>query len=190
MNATDSHSVVPQDRPVKSRHLTLGDRARLWLAVQRYSYWLELRGSPGKERRLLIKELRANLDEAARERGVTQALFGIGSPKQLAYETQPLDPRRPRWNLAGMWAVTVFALVTYSMILCGIAFVEGVEASGAFGRRIEAQIFPWFGTTFMAQVEADRGGLLVGMSHPWPQLVLPLLTFILVAQPWRLLRRG
>ncbi|MFC7492054.1 MULTISPECIES: hypothetical protein [unclassified Knoellia] len=74
------------------------DRLRIESAVLRYDFWLEMRGVRGRRRRALRSELRANLLEATSDVGVTRALFGIGSPKQLAYAAQPADPSRPRWS--------------------------------------------------------------------------------------------
>ena len=46
--------------------------------------------------------------------------------------------------------------------------------------------FPWFGTTFTVQ---SSPGTLEASISPWQLLVGPLLAFLVVAQPWRLLRR-
>ena len=78
----------------------------------------------------------------------------------------------------------------FGCVLTAIAFTSGVEASGATGREVSGAVFPWFGVDYTAQVDPGRsysagaggiGGYLLG---------LPLVTFVLVAQPWRLLRRG
>lgn len=72
------------------------DRLRIEATVLRYDYWLEMRGVRGRDRRDLRGELRANLHEASADVGTTRALFGIGSPKQLAHAAPDVHPSRPR----------------------------------------------------------------------------------------------
>lgn len=170
--------------------MTIIDRARIESAILRYDFWLEMRGVRGSRRRDLRRELRANLAEASTDVGTTRALFGIGSPKELAFGATETDPTRPRWSQAAMAAAGVFTVVLFGCVLTAIAFTSGVEASGPTGREVSGAVFPWFGVDYTAQVDPGRsysagaggiGGYLLG---------LPLLTFVLVAQPWRLLRRG
>lgn len=162
------------------------DRIRIENAVQTYDFWLELRGTRGKQRRAMRRELRTNLKDATADVGVTQALFNIGSPKQLAYEMTPEAQLRPRWSMGAMWATVTFGLVVFACLFTAFAFVAGVEASGVTGQTVHGFVFPWFGVDFSARVEPDGRGLSAGAGNiAWWFLGLPLLTFLLVSRPWR-----
>lgn len=166
------------------------DRIRIEDAVQRYDFWLDVRGAPRRQRRELRHELRANLTEASADVGVTRALFGIGSPKQLAYDVAPTDPSRPRWGQGALVAAVVLGIVVLGVVYTATTFTAGVEASGVTGQTVRGFVFPWYGVEFSARVEPDRGGLATGAANIQYYLFgLPLLAFLLVAQPWRLLRR-
>ncbi|KGN33397.1 hypothetical protein N802_14050 [Knoellia sinensis KCTC 19936] len=167
------------------------DRVRIEAAILRYDFWLEMRGVRGSRRRDLRRELRTNLTEATADVGATRALFGIGSPKELAFAATEVDPSRPRWSQAAIWASAVFAIVVFGCLFTAIAFTAGVEASGVTGSTVRGSVFPWFGVDYAARVEPGRGGLAVGAGGIGTYFFgLPLLTFLLVAQPWRLLRRS
>ncbi|MFC7488418.1 hypothetical protein ACOCJ7_09035 [Knoellia sp. CPCC 206453] len=166
--------------------MKLFDRLRVEYAIIRYDFWLELRGVRGPRRRDLRRELRANLAEASADVGTTRALFGIGSPQQLAYAAQPADPSRPRWSLGLLCATGVFVLVFWGLLATLLTILQTVEAAHVT-EAVEVRTFPWFGTTFTAQ--HTPGTIDAGFEFPWALLVLPLLTLLLVAQPWRQLRR-
>lgn len=170
--------------------MTIIDRIRTANAIQRYDFWLDVRGVPMRRRRELRQELRANLTEASADVGLTRALFGIGSPKQLAYDVAGSDPSRPRWGQGALVAALVFGLVVFACMYTATTFTAGVEASGVTGQSVRGFVFPWYGVEFSARVEPDRGGLATGAANiQYYLLGLPLLTFLLVAQPWRMLRR-
>lgn len=165
---------------------------RIENAVQAYDFWLELRGARWRQRRELRRELRVNLKEAAADVGVTQALFNIGSPKQLAYAvTEEGARRRPRWSLGAMWAAVAFGVVLFSLVLTSIVFLEGVLASGVVDREVRGEAFPWVGVEFIARVDGAGQGFAAGAAGgQWHALIIPAVVFLLVAQPWRLLRRS
>lgn len=168
---------------------TMTDRFRIENAVQRYDFWLDMRGVPTRRRRELRRELRANLTEAGADVGMTHALFGIGSPKELAYAATENDPSRPRWGRGALVAALVFALVVFALMYTATVFTQGVEASGIVGETVRGSVLPWYGVEFSARVEEGRGGLATGASMSFYYILgLPLLVFLLVAQPWRLLR--
>ncbi|MFC7492053.1 MULTISPECIES: hypothetical protein [unclassified Knoellia] len=68
-----------------------------------------------------------------------------------------------------------------------LTILQTVEAAGVTDA-VEVRSFPWLGTSFTAQ--HTPGTINAGYQQPWALLVAPLLVFVLVAQPWRLLRRG
>ena len=143
------------------------DRFRIENAVQTYDFWLELRGMRSRRRKEARRELRTNLRDAAADVGVTQALFNIGSPKELAYAMTPEATQRPRWSLGAMWASLAFVVVVFGLMYTASTFTSGVDASGVVGQQVTGFVFPWFGVDYMARVEPGRGGLSVGVwSNP------------------------
>lgn len=171
-----------------TRKLSLWDRMRIENAVQTYDFWLEMRGAGTAEYRPLRRELRANLMEAARERGVDAALDGVGSPRELARAVTPLNPIRARWRVGFLWAVMSFGLIWWTYFFTAIAFLDGVKASGVRGHDVRGGVFPWFGSEFFARVDSSGGFSLGGTLGPllW---VIPVVVLLGVAQPWRTLRR-
>lgn len=160
---------------------------RIKKAVQEYDFWLELRGARRKHRKSLRQELRANLKDAAADVGVTQALFNIGSAKQLAYAMTPEATKRPRWSMGLMWATIAFSATVFGLMYTAATFTAGVDAAGVVGETAHGFVFPWFGVDFMSRIEPDRGGLSVGAGNAqWYLLGAPLLTFVLTARPWRM----
>ncbi|XVX18866.1 hypothetical protein ACQP1U_10995 [Actinomycetota bacterium] len=156
-------------------------------AVQSFDFWMDYHGVPGRQRRAERGELRASLDEAATRGGMRRALRDSGSMRERAEALAEPYAHRPRWAVGAFAAVPVFAALLYGWLFSSIAFVEGVVASGVTGREVRsADVLPWLGTEFVAKVEPGGGGLSVGSELPWALLVLPLLVFLVVARPWRL----
>lgn len=169
--------------------MSIVDLVRIESAINRYDFWLELRGTRGRDRRAMRRELRDNLKAAATDVGTTRALFGIGSPKELAYAATPRSASRPRWSMGLLWAVVAFGLAGIGLVSTAVVFAQGVDASGTTGTDVTSGIFPWFGTTFHARAAADGAGLSFGFDSPLALLLVPLLVFVSAAAPWRLLRR-
>ena len=167
--------------------MNIVDRARIESAILRYDFWLEMRGVRGSRRRDLRRELRTNLAEAGAEVGTTRALFGIGSPKQLAYAATDTDPSRPRWSQGLMWAAGTLLVLLLWLAVTSLNLVQAVDATGTTDP-VDVRPFPWLGTTFT--VHSAPGVLEASISPLWQLLAGPLLVLLLVAQPWRLLRRG
>ena len=166
--------------------MTVLDRLRIENALLRYDFWLEMRGVRAARRRALRRELRGNLTEASADVGTTRALFGIGSPKELAYAATESDPTRPTWSQAMIWAGLAAAAIFLAMVLTGLTVLQTVDAAGAAGE-VRVSPFPWFGTTFTA--ESGPGSVGAGVETPWPLLVVPALVLVVGSRPWRLLRR-
>lgn len=160
------------------------DIIRVESAVTRYDFWLELRGASRRSRRTLRRELRDNLKIASGDVGTTQALFGIGSPKELAYAVTGSAASRPRWSTGMIWASVAFGLTLVALVFTSLVFMQGVQASNVLGQDVSGHVFPWFGTTFHARA---GDGVSFGFDAPFGLLIVPLFTFVVVAQPWRLL---
>ncbi|PRY62673.1 hypothetical protein BCF74_104109 [Knoellia remsis] len=162
------------------------DTLRIESAIQRYDFWLEMRGVAGKRRRELQQELRTNLREASADVGTTRALFGIGSPKQLAHAATETDPSRPRWSQGAMAAVLTLLVLSTWLALTSLTVLDTADAAQA-GGPVSVSPFPWFGTTFTVESTAER--LALSVTGMWQLVAGPTLAFLAVAQPWRLLRR-
>ncbi|NYF96839.1 hypothetical protein [Janibacter cremeus] len=170
--------------------MTLTQWIRTENAVQRYDFWLEMRGVARRRRKELRRELRSNLAEASADVGMTRALFGIGSPKELAHAATQNDPSRPLWARGALAATFVFGLVVFAMMYTATTFTAGVEAAEVTGETVRGAVFPWFGVEYSARVEPGHGGIAAGARNvQYYVLGLPLLAFLLVSQPWRLRRR-
>lgn len=156
--------------------------------VQRYDFWLEMRGARWSRRKELRRELRANLRAASSDVGTTQALLNVGSAKQLAREaTDGEYQRRPQWSRAGFYAALALGAVVLVTLYTATTFTAGVEAAGTVGQEVTGSVFPWLGVEFMARIEEGRGGIAAGAAGSgWLVLGLPLLVFVLTARPWRL----
>ncbi|KQT91467.1 hypothetical protein ASG49_10575 [Marmoricola sp. Leaf446] len=169
--------------------MKLLDRARLGLYVQRYDFWLDVADVRRRRRRALRHELRANLHDAAHDVGAAVAVANLGSPRTLARETvgeAAGRPARPHWTAGGQWAVATFVVLLLLWTLSLLAFLDGVQATGATGT-VTGSVFPWGGT-----VEARVGrGLQVSASVPVTVWVLTLVAFVVGSRAWVLLtRRG
>lgn len=163
--------------------MNIVDRLRVEAAVQRFEYHLELRGTRGRRRRDLRRELRSNLTEAAGAEGVPAALAGIGSPRALAAQVSELDASRPRWSVGILWAAVVFAVLMTGLVWTNYVMLATLVASGAHQARIE--IWPWLGVRFYAETNASGVPESIGADgSPWWLLLVPVV-FLLAAQPWR-----
>jgi hypothetical protein len=167
--------------------MTIVDRVRVENAVQTFDFWLELRGVSWRRRRELRRELRDNLAQAGAEVGVTAALFGIGSPKQLAYDSAPAEPARPRWSLGALWGVLTFSMLGLGVLYTSATVLQSVRAAGVVGTDVHTSVLPWFGVDFLARVD-QGGGISAGASGSGWYALVPVGVFLLASQPWRLLR--
>jgi hypothetical protein len=137
---------------------------------------------PGRRRRQIRDELRANLREAAGDVGYEEAVRRLGGLRELAAEY--LEAERRRVNIrAGIFsALVVFealALLWYCMLA---SFRAGADAGRA--GMAEASVGP-----FSFSGDPGLGGASYGLDVAWPLWVLlPLLAFVSGSQAWRLLR--
>jgi hypothetical protein len=168
--------------------MTLIDRMRIGAVVAGYDFWLELRGVGGRRRRELRRELRTNLRDAAADVGVRMAVLRVGSPRALAHEALADGAKRPLWSLASSCGGLALAVMVFAVLFAAAGFADGVSASGVH-TPVEGPLVLVPGTTAEAHFPAG-GGISLGVSFGWSVLVLPAVVFLLVARPWRLLRRN
>jgi len=164
-------------------HHTLStiDRARIHWASARYDLWLDLRSVPGKQRRALRQELKANLTAAADKVGVTTALAQVGSLRTLAGSTAESEARSP-WKAAASAAFVTFTFAIVAFLMLTLYYTEGVLDAGAV-EPITSSLFPFFGSSIT--VDPSNGGL-EWTAQPGPApLVAALGVFLFMAKPWR-----
>lgn len=163
--------------------LSLGDRLKRWSYLQDVSLWLE--PMSGRRRREVVRELRGNLEDAATDVGMPQAIADLGKPRDLAREYVQAEPRkRPNWSL-GVVALGAVLLVS---ILAGFSYLFGMSdalldtgggsASGSFLGLDVATV----------ATDDELSWALTGWS--WPITVAALLALLVGAQVWRALPRS
>lgn len=164
------------------------------LLLTGYDFWLDYYGTPGCQRKELRRELRANLDQSAADRGWEAARDGLGSIRLLARESADSvrDPHRPSWNTGAILAALVFASVMLLHFWSMLAFVDGATAVGLpDGRQVTGSVTLLPGSRFTAMKGGGDGfaisfGLFIS---PWLMFGLPLLGWLLGTRIWRLVRR-
>jgi hypothetical protein len=164
------------------------DRLRIERVVWTLDTLLTL--MPGRRRRAIRREMRANLRAASAELGTTEAIRRLGDLRPLAieYTEAHYGEQRPRPNLRGLliWS-PLAALALVVVILTGLeSFMDGVEAAG-----VAPGIHEW--TTLSpfvwGEVEYDASGRFRGVEFRIS--VAFLLAYVLVAvvlggRLWRL----
>lgn len=164
--------------------MSLLDRIRTEIAVVRYDLWLDLRGVTGGRRRELRRELRANLADAAAERGSRAAVERLGSLRHMAAQAAPVDPTRPRWSVGLGAALALVLLTVLAELWSAMAWADGVLATApAVAVSGSMTLFPGSEVSYAP----SAAGFEVGFSPGWTSLAVGLLAFLLVARPWRLL---
>ncbi|WP_380167260.1 hypothetical protein [Jannaschia sp. R86511] len=157
------------------------DRARIWWAVLRLDGWQTWYAVPGRTGRAMRQELAANLRDAAGSAGgVAAAVHRLGGLRELAREAA-FDDGRPGWERGAMAAVVAFTLVLLVQLLLSFVYVDGLLSAGG-GQGV------LLGNEVSAREDADSLTVATGLGG-WALLVVPVV-FVLVARPWRLLRRA
>lgn len=159
---------------------SLADRRRSFVYLVRFSNGLLFRGIGDRERRSRVKELRANLAEAAAADGMAEAIDRLGSPRRLAASV--VEGRmRPTW----VNGIVAFGLaIEVAVLLHGIvldAWVSAAEAGGADTAVGTVSLLPG------AHLSYERDGAF-WITSPW-LIILPLVAFLVWSRPWRLLMR-
>ena len=161
------------------------DRVRIERAVLAYDWWLDLRGMPWRRRRDLRSELRANLRDAAADTGARAAVASLGSTRQMAAESSVDDPTRPRWAVGVYCGITALMVTLLMALLAGLAWADGVmSADPTEPARGSVTLLP--GSSMEYAPLAD--GFAISSSVGWLPVAVGLLTFVMVARPWRTLR--
>jgi hypothetical protein len=145
-------------------------------------------GLPGRSRRAIRRELRANLRSSATEVGVREAISGLGSLRRLglSYLDAEYGEGRPRPELlkGTAWAIAVEIALMIAMIVGFDSFLDGLEA-GSPG----PGAYVWDRIQFLgirAEVSYDAAGF---SGFTWSVstifLIYTFAAFILGSRLWR-----
>ncbi len=158
---------------------TAGDRLAASWAVFRLEGWLEWYAVPGRTGRAMRRELRANLLEAAGQPGGVRGAVGGLSTRELAREAV-VDTGGPRWGRGATAAVVAFVVVVVAQLVLSAVYADGLlQAGGGSGRLLGNEV---------SAGPAGDGIAVSTVLGGWSLLLVPVV-FVLVSQPWRLLRR-
>jgi hypothetical protein len=165
------------------------DRIRIGLAVLRYDAWLDLTGGvPGRQRRELRRELRANLEDAAAQVGAREAVRRLGPIRALAAEAAAATraESRPSWNRGALVAGKTVAAVLVLELLAVVWWTGAAHASGNETVRGGLALFPG------SMVEYSRipGGESLSVRPGWLFLAAAAAAFTLASRPWLLRHRA
>jgi hypothetical protein len=162
------------------------DRARILGATMSYDLWLDFAGVPGRRRRNLRRELRANLGDATAFIGSREAVRGLGSTRTMAAAANAPDPTRPRWTVGFTVGMSIFALSIMGQFFAALSWVDGVMAAAPETIVTGAMTFyPGSSLTY----DPSGSGFSVAIDFGWICLLIGCTAFALAAQPWRLLRQ-
>ena len=176
-----------------NRPMTLVDRLRIeWVlwTVDFLIHDIRTRG-----RRAIRRELRANLQAAAHEKGAGAAIRQLGSPRVLARAY--LDAQygegalQPRW-LAAVWWAFVFTVFVQALTLVGLnAFLAGVQAGdpGAHGAYAWNQLSGVGMGTFTAHFVHGQLISFEGTLLAWPTMLGLVAALIIGGRLWRVVTR-
>ncbi|WP_418607664.1 PadR family transcriptional regulator [Georgenia sp. SUBG003] len=157
----------------------LRDRLRRERYLLALVLWLD-DDYPAAQRRALVAQLRGDLDAAAADTSMPDAISSLGPARRLAGEySDLLDRRRPRWGLgaacaAGWLLLALVATAIFAWALWQVAPATGT--GGATARLLWAEL---------TVVNTPRESSLAWRSgFPWT-LIVTLAVFAVGARAWR-----
>jgi hypothetical protein len=110
--------------------MNLIDRARIERTVWTLDTYVQ--ALPGRHRKAIRQELRANLTAGAADGGVREAVRRLGPLRRLAVgylENEYGDRPRPRWLRGALWTVAAEAVILTLAFVGHAGFVAGIEAA-------------------------------------------------------------
>lgn len=181
MTTTDSPAATAVPRP------DLRDRLRRERYLLSLVLWLD-DDYPSAQRRALVAQLRGELDTAAADTSMREAISSLGPARRLATEySELLDAGRPRWGLGAAAAAAWLMLCLTVTAVFASALWQVAPALGAEGAT--ARLL-WGELTVVHTLEETSVAWRSGA--PWT-LIATLVVFVLAARAWRAvpaLRRG
>jgi hypothetical protein len=173
------------------RRPSLVDRLR----IERALWTLDtlLQDLPGRRRKAIRRELRADLWASAVETGGAEAIRQLGSLRRLAIEYLDAEyggGKRPRWVTGLAWGVGMEILFSTAIIARTTGFMDGLEAGrpgdGTYSVRPLGGWGPIFEVTYVDG--GQFGGFLLDLAPalvPW--FLVVSVAFLVGARSWRAL---
>lgn len=168
--------------PDPTKTLSILERAKVVWAAARYDFWLDLNSVPGRQRKELTSELKANLYDAAADVGLQTALANVGSLRVLAGETTRDGRLRSRWMAGWVTALSVLALLFVAFVVLTLYYTEGVLDAGAT-EPVHTSLFPFLWSE--VTVDPSAGGLAWSMQPGPIPLLAAITAWLVVTRPWR-----
>lgn len=170
--------------------MSLRERARIEVAVQRIGWWLDWKRMRGRRRREVLRELRAGLSDAAAAGELEAAIARLGPPRQVAEEFGDEGPAGLRWRAGWFAALAAYTLVTWLSFAAAVGFAEGVQAVGAeVGQVYETGHTLALGDGALLSFQKSGEGFSFAVPLAgWPHLVAAAAGFGAFARPWRAVR--
>ena len=160
------------------------DRTRIVGATLSYDLWLDFAGVPGRRRRDLRRELRANLGDATVLVGSGNAVRGLGSTRAMAAAASCPDPTRPRWTVGFTVGIGLLGLSLLAEFFAALSWLDGAMAASPETPVTGAMTF-FPGSSLTHSPSAS--GFSLSVNFGWVWLAVGFITFVLAARPWRLL---
>jgi hypothetical protein len=165
------------------------DRLRIERAI--WTLDAHVQNLPGRSRKAIRREIRANLRAATAEVGSAQAIRQLGNLRRLAadyLDAEYGDGSRPHWGKAVFWVLAVEA-VLLGLLLAGLsAFIAGVEAANP----APSGTYNWDGLSALGigGTVSYEDGAFAGISLGFTQwfLCYLLAAVVLGGRLWRLPR--
>ena len=174
-------------------NLTLIDRIRIERAIWTLDTLIQF--VPGKARKAIRSELRANLRAASAEVGAARAVRDLGNLRRLAVEYLSVEygdgKPRPTWLKATFWACTS-AMVLEFLTFAGLdGYSAGIEAATAhpLGTYTWHSMLLFGGNGFVTYTDHGQTGIGIegslGTALAW--MVIPFVAALLGGRMWRAL---
>lgn len=170
--------------------LSMRDRLRIgWTVGAMHARLADL---PGRRRRAIRRELRANLRDAAREVGAREAVARLGNQRELARGYLAAAGPRSRWKIGAAWTAVTWGSWIVVLSVLQIGFMIGVGTAAPAGDQSYSWQAPWLlGFGGQAEVvDGWLGGFALEIRLLGP-LVIGLAAFLLGSSRfWRMLQLG
>jgi len=159
------------------------DRASIMGATLSYDLWLDFAGVPGRRRRDLRRELRANLGDATALVGSRNAVRGLGGTRAMAASASAPDPTRPRWTVGFTVGMSFLGLTLLAEGLAALSWLDGAMAATPESPVTGAMtFFPGSTVTY----SPSTSGFSFSVTFGWVWLGVGFIAFLLAARPWRI----
>lgn len=167
--------------------MSLRERCRIELVVQRLGWWFDWNRMRGRHRRAALREVRANLRDAAVAGDLGAAIERLGPARVLAEAYVEGEPAGIRWRAGWFAALAAHTLVLWLAFAAAISFAEGVQAVGPETSAVyETDHSLTLGEGPLLSFEQTERGFTFHLPFlGWPHLAAVVAAFLAFSRPWR-----